>query len=209
MEIIKLWKELGVDRVIFEFSCGGDSMNDTTIEIIGIDGEPIECQELEDYIDEQVYKEVDFYVNSDGHYQGEFGTVEITHEDGDDCLTYVKSSQSEWTETIDSVLWVDIDKATEDFLRAKVSGFGYNGWRDNVVYKGDCLLTDHEEKLEEALYELVNKRCLEFVPDYDEDGELEEGYARYGTGEDGLVIEDGKLKIEIVHYLNIVKDEEL
>ena len=41
--------------------------------------------------------------------------------------------------------------------------------------------------IQEALYELVRDHCDAFEPDYDEDGELEEGYARYGTGEDGWV----------------------
>ena len=30
-EIVKIWKENNVDRVEFQFSCGGDSMNDTSI----------------------------------------------------------------------------------------------------------------------------------------------------------------------------------
>ena len=32
-EIIQLWKELQITHIDFEFSCGGDSMNDTTLNI--------------------------------------------------------------------------------------------------------------------------------------------------------------------------------
>ena len=30
-KLIEEWKEKGVDRAEFEFSCGGDSMNDTSL----------------------------------------------------------------------------------------------------------------------------------------------------------------------------------
>ena len=39
--------------------------------------EEVDCPELEDYSDGEIYNQVEFYVNSDGHYQGESGVVRI------------------------------------------------------------------------------------------------------------------------------------
>ena len=84
-EAIKLWKELKIESGTMEFSCGGDSMNDYSFTFYG-GGKEIESSELKDYFDDAVYKHVEFYVNSDGHYQGEAGTVEITLDNDDDDL---------------------------------------------------------------------------------------------------------------------------
>ena len=80
-KIITLWKELGVDYANFEFSCGGDSMNDTSIQIFDDKGSEIDCVEIRDYIDDVIYHKVEFYEASDGHYMGEAGNVEIRLSD--------------------------------------------------------------------------------------------------------------------------------
>ena len=104
-KIIKLWKELGVTHIDFEFCCGGDSMNDTTLNIHKGD-EIIENNELETFFDNEVYKRVEFYVNSDGHYQGESGNVLIELNDEGDDFNFMKSAQSEWCERkTRSTLW--------------------------------------------------------------------------------------------------------
>ena len=93
-EIIKLWKEKNIDHVDFNFSCGGDSMNDTEIQIYDKQGNEVECSEISDHIDSEVYNKVEFYVNSDGHYMGESGTVkvELVEDDEEPYLSYSKSS---------------------------------------------------------------------------------------------------------------------
>jgi len=72
---IKLWKENNIERCVMEFSCGGDSMNETDFTLYDKSGEEVICDELTDYFEDIVYKEVDFYEVSDGHYMGEFGQV--------------------------------------------------------------------------------------------------------------------------------------
>ena len=107
-EIIKIWKEKNIDHINFNFSCGGDSMNDTSIEIFDKEGELVQDGELESYFDDQTYKNVEFYVNSDGHYQGEFGVVEITLNDEEDDFEYSKSASSEWNETCDNEVEIEL-----------------------------------------------------------------------------------------------------
>ena len=78
-KIIQLWKENGVANIDYEFDCGGDSMGETTLNILDKEGELIECKEIEDYFENIIYDNVEFYVNSDGHYLGENGIVQLKY----------------------------------------------------------------------------------------------------------------------------------
>jgi len=66
-EAIKLWKELNIDRCEMEFSCGGDSMNETEYTLYDKEDNEVESEELADYFENEVYKNVEFYEVSDGH----------------------------------------------------------------------------------------------------------------------------------------------
>jgi hypothetical protein len=76
-EAIARWKELNVDRVVLTFNCGGDSMGDMDWEVFGANDQRIEDEDLISYFDRVIFDKVEFYVNSDGHYIGESGTVTI------------------------------------------------------------------------------------------------------------------------------------
>ena len=105
-EAIKTWKDLGVARANFEFSCGGDSMNDYSVTLEDANGNSIESAELRDYFENETFRNVQFYEASDGHYMGEAGTVEITlnEDDEEPFFDYFKNAQSEWSETKQSIL---------------------------------------------------------------------------------------------------------
>jgi hypothetical protein len=207
-QIIKLWKELGVDYVNFEFSCGGDSMNDTSIQIYNESGEEIQCDEIRDYIDDKVYSNVEFYVNSDGHYQGESGNVEIRLSDDEDEeeLTYSKSSTSEWSERLESVCRVELDDKTIQFIKDKV--LNINGDMDNMSlnYKTDCILTDEEEKIVDELERDLIDTLRNHEPEEECQGELNEWF-NFTTNEEGeeIVIEDNclcvNMSIEMTVYV--------
>ena len=207
-QIIKLWKELGVDYVNFEFSCGGDSMNDTSIQIYNESGEEIQCDEIRDYIDDKVYSNVEFYVNSDGHYQGESGNVAIRLSDDEDEeeLTYSKSSQSEWSERLESVCRVKLDDKTIQFIKDKV--LNINGDMDNMSlnYKTDCILTDEEEKIVDELERDLIDTLRNHEPEEECQGELNEWF-NFTTNEEGeeIVIEDNclcvNMSIEMTVYV--------
>ena len=152
---LQKWKEHDVDRVHFVFSCGGDSMNDTTIEIYDKEDNIIEVPEISDYFDEAVYNNVQFYEASDGHYMGEDGEVIITLTDDEDDFDYCKDSQEEWCENelfTEKFVWTDeevdfIDKYVRD-INGSMAEDDYN-----VNYKTDFIQTDELVEFEEKLVE--------------------------------------------------------
>ena len=208
-EIIKLWKELGVEQLNFEFSCGGDSMNDTSITIEGKDGSEIDNVELRDYFDDAVYKRVEFYEASDGHYQGEFGNVYITLSDDEDDFDYNKSSKSEWSERVDSEVPVELTDEQMKFIKSKV--LNINGDCDslNVNYKNDCILSDKEEELVDDLENTLLDILRDYSPDTDE-GEVGEWFT-FTTNEEGEDIKFiGKsIVVQISNEVTIFRDDEV
>jgi hypothetical protein len=197
-EAIKLWKELGVESCTMDFYCGGDSMGDTSFVLLGSEG-TIDCDELLDFFEDEVYKHVDFYVNSDGHYQGESGNVEIVLEDydGEEEFSYSKSATSEWSETIDNTLEVELTDEMVSFIVNNVLNIrgGYDD-KPIVNFKQDFIMSDEEEKILNDISNLIDKTCEDFVPETDD--ELEEWY-NYTTNERGeeIIIKDNKLQIQI------------
>ena len=156
-EAIKLWKELNIDRCEMEFSCGGDSMNDTNFTLYDKEDNEVESEELADYFENQVYKEVEFYEVSDGHYMGEYGKVEITLEEDDDepYFSYDKQAMAEWEETFSETMYVELSEKESEVLN-KVSNINGSIWDNepNVNYKEDCVITDEESQ---TLKELLEK----------------------------------------------------
>lgn len=197
-DIIKLWKELKVNYVNFEFTCGGDSMNDTSIQIYDNDGNEIQCTEISDYIDNEVYHKVEFYVNSDGHYQGESGNVEIRLSDDGENLEYSKCSQGEYSERVNTVCDVELDEKTIQFIKDKV--LNINGDMDNMTlnYKTDCILTDEEEKIVDELEKELLNDLRSHEPQEEYDGELGEWFT-FTTNEEGneIIIDGNCLKVEM------------
>jgi hypothetical protein len=199
-EIIELWKKLDITKGEFIFSCGGDSMNETEFRFWDSKNEEVEDSELENYFESEVYKEVDFYEVSDGHYMGEFGTVIIVlEEDGDEpYFSYDKESQSEWEERLSEVMKYELTDDEVKFITEKVQSIvgGENG--NAINYKGDCLLSDEEEKISEKLLD----NLWNTADDYEfegADGEPQEWFV-FTTSideEDEIIIEDNKLSVEV------------
>lgn len=202
----QIWLELGISYANFEFSCGGDSMNDTTLTLIGKDGEQISNREIEDYIENEVYNRVEFYVNSDGHYQGEAGTVEIRLDESGEDFDYSKSSQSEWTENYDSEIKIGLDDKQVEFVKAKV--LNINGSSDEFVvnYKEDCILTDEEEELAEALESRMKDVLSDFRPDTD--NEVQDWYT-FTTNREGkeITFEGNEINVTITNSVTEYRDE--
>jgi len=208
-DIIKLWKELKVNYVNFEFTCGGDSMNDTSIQIYDNDGNEIQCTEISNYIDNEVYNEVEFYVNSDGHYQGESGNVEIRLSDDGENLEYSKCSQGEYCERVNTVCDVELDEKTIQFIKDKV--LNINGDMDNMTlnYKTDCILTDEEEKIVDRLEKTLLNDLRSHEPQEEYVGELGEWFT-FTTNEEGneIIIDGNCLKVEMSIECTVFDDME-
>jgi len=194
-DAIKLWKELNIDRCTMEFSCGGDSMNETEFTLYDKDDNVVECEELADYFDNVVYNEVDFYEVSDGHYMGEYGQVEITLEEDDDepYFSYDKQAQAEWEETFSDTMYVELNEKESEVL-GKVSNINssFMDRENNINYKDDCVITEEESN---TLNELVEKIYdMSDLFEIEGKGEEQEESRRF---ESNIEIEEGKLLVEV------------
>ena len=198
-EIIQLWKELQITHIDFEFSCGGDSMNDTTLNIHKGD-EIIENDVISTYFENEVYNEVRFYEASDGHYMGEMGNVIIQLNDEDEGFTYNKQAQSEFNETMTTDLEIELTDEEIAFVKEFVSNI--NGGSDentNFNYKKDFIINDKREELIESIGDKVGDVCDNFTPEFEGGGELQDWYS-FTTSEhtdSEITIEDNKIIVTI------------
>ena len=170
---IQKWKEHNVSYVNFIFSCGGDSMGDTSFEIYDKEDNLIEVSEIENYLEESVYENVEFYENSDGVYMGEDGTVTITLEDEDDeeeYFSYSKDSREEWNETESFSEVINLTDEEVEFIDHYCKDFNGNMSEDtnNVNYKTDFIQTDELVAIEENLIAKISNYFNEYEHNLDD-----------------------------------------
>jgi hypothetical protein len=206
-KIIQLWKELQITHIDFEFTCGGDSMNDTTLNIHKGE-EIIENDTISTYFDNEVYNAVEFYVNSDGHYMGESGNVLIELED--DEFIYSKSAEEEWCERVTNEVEIELTDEEVKFVEEFVSNInGSEGEGININYKKDFIINEKREELIESIEEKISDFCDNYVPE-EAGGELNDWYS-YNTNEDTdseLVIKDNNIIVNISNeYYNYRESE--
>lgn len=207
-DAIKLWKELRIETCTMDFNCGGDSMGDTSFSFSDDKGD-VSCQELEDYFDNEVYQRVDFYVNSDGHYQGESGTVDITLNDDGDDFDYCKNAQSEYSETHTSETEIELSPEMVAFINDNVSNI--NGADEGEVvinFKREFIMTDEQEKIQEKLQEKIYDEISAYEPD-DLNGDIDEWFS-FTTNEEGeeLTIEGNRLKVTVRNSYTEYRDSD-
>jgi hypothetical protein len=140
-------------------------MNDTELKFFNDKGDEVECSELESYIDNEVYNQVEFYMNSDGHYQGEAGVVsiEVNEDDDEPSFTYSKSSESEWNESFTEVGYCELTKEEAEFVKKYIHSFVGGGDGEATNFKADCILNDEED----ALLESVIEKIRDFAHEYE------------------------------------------
>jgi hypothetical protein len=184
-EAVSEWKKLGIDNANMEFSCGGDSMSDYSFTFYtknksAVTGRPenieVESEELVVFFDRQIFDDVEFYVNSDGHYIGESGNVVINLNDDEDGFVYDKQSQSEWSESYEETIHIKLSKEEIEFVKNKI--LNINGGTDGDAtfnYKIDCVITDEEEELIEVLGKRLENEC-ETYEFQDVEGEEEDWF---------------------------------
>jgi len=198
-EIVKLWKDNKITSCEMEFSCGGDSMTDYDFVFYNNKDKKIECKELKDFFEDEVFKRVEFYVNSDGYYMGEYGSVTITlDEEMEVAFDYVKNATSEFSESFTETTEIELNEKEVDFV-SKYVGSIVGGEDGNAInYKQDLIVSDEIESVSEKLLEKINDTACDY--EFSESsGEPEEVY-RFSTridDEDVLLLEENKLKIEV------------
>ena len=210
-EAIALWKEQGIERVEMDFYCGGDEMGDYSFRYFNADDVELdEVKELFDYFDEEVFKHIDFYVNSDGHYMGESGSVHITLDDlelddADIDFDYVKSAQSEWNESLTNTLSVTLNEEQINYVKEFVSSF--NGGSDEFTqfnYSKDFIMTDEHERIEIEIGDIIN----DITTDYEPDTENEVGEWFNYQNEEPMFDDDNTLLVEMNNESTIYRDSD-
>jgi len=189
-EIIKKWNEANISYAEFQFSCGGDSMNDTSLSFYDVDGNVVdESGNLESYFEDEVYKNVQFYEASDGHYIGESGYVRIELSDEGDEFYYTKSAEAEWSENKSGEVLVPITDEEFKILDEYILGMANSNWNGaSVDYKKDFILTDELEVAIKDLQEKFENHSYDFQPETR--GEVEDESHRFNTtNEDTMQME--------------------
>lgn len=210
-----LWKKAKVEECQMEFSCGGDSMNDYNFTFYDDKGKKIEnkkTQELKDFFEDEVFKRVEFYVNSDGHYMGEAGSVTITLNEEDEeepMFEYDKSSQSEWSETFTDTIEVELSEDELEVIQEKIGSMNGGEGNNNVNYKVDCILTNEEDEVIEKLLDKLDTSANEHEFNNEEaEGEASEWYT-WSTNDDYEVnLKKKVIMIDVNRSFTIYKDEE-
>ena len=182
-EAIALWNELGITTANMEFSCGGDSMNDYHFTFYNSENQEVQSGELESFFDDDVFKRVEFYVNSDGHYIGESGNVsiELNEDEENPDFVYNKNAQAEWSESFTDEVGVELTEKEVEFVRSKVLNLVGSQDGDAINYKGDCILNNEEEQISDTISQKISDVVMNHEFENAE-GEEEEWF-QYNTDE--------------------------
>lgn len=151
-QVIQFWKDNKIKTSYCEFSCGGDSMSDITIYLENENGEQVINTNIEFFLLEEIYDNVTFYQNSDGHYLGEYGTVDITLEENE--FHYIKNAISEYSEIYTENILVLLDDKEISFITNYVENIVGDKFEVLFNYKKDFIKT---EKIEEIINSISNK----------------------------------------------------
>ena len=175
--MVKAWKEAGIDKAVMNFSCGGDSMNDWNYEYYNKDGDEIVGFELETELEDETFKRVDFYVNSDGHYMGESGTVEIILNEEENDFEFLKCAESEWNEHIDTEVILELTEEQFNFVKNYVETIQgtSDDFEPDVDYSKNFILTEELVELQKSIFQIVMDEAESVEPYVD--GELQEYYS--------------------------------
>lgn len=210
-EAIQEWKKLGIKRAEFNYDCGGDSMNDTSITLYGDNDTVINSADLEGYFDDEVYKKVTFYEASDGHYQGESGQVNIELDEHDDVeedsFVYNKNGTAEWSEQFTEEIKIKLTAEQIAFIDTNV--ININGGDEtftNINFKRDFIMSDDDERVMNEIDTLIVKKTDEY--EFKEaEGEPSDWY-NFTTNEEGdeLKIDEGYLVVYVTRTFAVYNE---
>lgn len=166
--IIELWNKNEITSCTMNFSCGGDSMNDYNFECYSKKSknktkllENKDTQEIIGFLEEEVFKKIDFYECSDGHYIGESGTVEITLE-GDE-FDYYKDATSEYNENRDETMKFELSEEEVNFIKDYITRIdGEEGGSFDVTYSKDFIMTEEQDTLLDNLRERLDDESCDY-----------------------------------------------
>lgn len=189
--IIEKWLELNIKRAEFEFYAGGDSMGDTNLMFYNEKDEEV-AFEYKAEIDQMVYDNVEFYVNSDGHYLGEHGVVNIELDDDNEGFTFFKSAMSEFSESVSDTISLQLEEQEYNYLRDYVSEFEDSCNVEDItdgnsifVYSVDFFKDNKLSDIEESILAKIKEACNAHSYEQESDRDIDD---------DGINISDLDLK---------------
>ena len=206
-QIIDEWLENKISKAEFEFSCGGDSMNDTQIYLYDEEGNIVKNNNIEHFIDDEIYGRVRFYDASDGHYLGEFGTVIIVLDESKTDFIFEKIASQEYNEQRSVTTVIDLTDLEKSFLSENIelimgtSETVIENSLTNLLWKKDKILTKNDEdNINSVFNKFINK--LNNFPIYLEENESLDGLVR-GEGK----LNNNELEIELEYNIHkIIKE---
>lgn len=210
LEVIKQWKELKITSVEFHFDCGGDSMGSTDFFVKTNEGD-INAPDVVGYFEDVIYKNVEFYENSGGHYMGEAGVVDITLIEDEweaPYFLYDKQSRSEWCENHSGIAKIVLTENEANFIREYVVGFN-GGSDDSAVfrYSKDFIMSDEQQTLLDDIMEKVDEAADEIeidVTEYDDFDMMDDNWYRY---EFNNIDSENVLHVQVEKPFRIFKEE--
>ena len=215
-EAIQEWKKLNISECEMRFDCGGDSMGDYSFDFTDNDENNVESELLDRFFENEVFKNVDFYEASDGHYIGENGSVFIELSEDESEFTYSKQATAEFSEQVEGITYIKLTKKEIELIKSKVRNILGDNDRNNteIEYKGDVILTDNEDNLLDKIKQKIHDFADDFYPstddiDCDDVGDDTEWFNfRLRDEDDELEIKDNKLKLIVVRNYYVYRESE-
>ena len=175
-KLIKKWKEYKIERAEFEFNCGGDSMGDTDLYFFRKDKIYIQVDDdFKQEIENEIYNNVEFYEASDGHYQGEAGTVTVTleKEGEEEYLNFSKDSKAEYSNSYTDNVTAELTKEEINYIKDNIDGFE-DSYEMTFSYSRDLFVSSKMEQIEQNIVSKIKQACDEHEVEYNGDGEVRE-----------------------------------
>lgn len=161
--VIETWKKFQVSHIVVEFSCGGDSMNEVSetfykevedgLEQIITDEEVTDLWHT--YFESTMYHEISFYECSDGHYQGESGTVKIELNEKGDNFTFTKIAEAEYQEEHETDYEVTLTPEEQEIFQEYIEDFSFTIeelTEKSIEYKKDFIISQEFEQEIEKMF---------------------------------------------------------
>lgn len=156
-KLIQIWKDNGIDKAEFKFSCGGDSMNDYSLLFYDEKHKELTVpDEFKEKFIDLIFNNVAFYEVSDGHYLGEYGTVHIYYDEELEDFDFTKSSVSEFSEKIERHLSTELTEEESNYYSSYIKDINLSdsGNYESIHYKKDFIKTDKHKEIEK---DIINK----------------------------------------------------
>jgi len=182
-----------VDKIVWNYQAGGDSLNDYSNNFY-LNDEEVTVEDID--VSDYVLDIIDIAEASDGHYLGEFGNVIITLED--DELQVVKDYQTEWSVSEDEVMYISVSEKQIEVLK-KIKSFTlsvYEHSLEDIDFTEDLYITDEMRTAIDNIIENAIDKADDFLNSLPNDID---DYKTI-TMEDGL--EDDNLRFTL-HYSKI------